>query len=349
VRRGAGERDRLRLDSWHLFDVLRVATAWVADGGVSGWYDADLIRRWEEEILVSGFDEHLRSSVAVLLRELVEPQATDPARLSLCCLHLSDWALERKAEGTSLAFCRTAALVWPTKARLERALRIAARHGLRTLEGEIYHDRFTVAFVSGEDKRVVEFARAAYERYLPAHERLPALAYDVAYYWLTRGMAARALLVLGSLLPHFQEPHHRFQVYAATARAAGALGDRATFQSAWLDATGIFSSVHDRTALAAAILDLGYGAAHLEDWEHAETAFIQAEEIARVTGHAEDLIAAEAALTTVRQRANPDPLKLARTQGEGADLSHQIASHLAAVHAEAAGAADGPPLPLKSA
>lgn len=79
---------------------------------------------------------------------------------------------------------------------LDRALRVARRHGLRTLEGEIFHDRFTVAFTSGEKTDTEYFARAAYERYLPSHERLPALAYDVAVYWLTAGYATRALRVL---------------------------------------------------------------------------------------------------------------------------------------------------------
>lgn len=371
-----------------LFRVLRITHAWAADAGASGWYDAEVLRSLEEEVLTSGADEHLRSAVAVLLGELVDPATTDSSRLSLCCLQICEWAKEQGAEKTSLAFSRAAALVWPTngalaylagrryraagqmkeadlwlrraarvalwysdwdtygralnslgnlayrlgsfpraRSYLARALRIAERHGLRTLEGEIYHDIFTVAYISGEGNDAEVFARAAYERYLPAHERLPALAYDVAYYWLIKGHAARALTVFQSL--SFADPERGFQVLAASARAAGALGNRAAFEEAWRSAAALLNSITDQGTLAAALRDLGYGAGHLEDWDRAEAVILQAEQIARANGQGEERLHAESALAAVRQKKNPDLLKLPLVQAGSTELSRRLASYLA--------------------
>ena len=361
-----------------LFRVLRLAHAWAADGGASGWYDADVLRSLEEQVLTSGAGEHLRSAVAVLVGELADPAATDAGRLSLCCLQLSEWAKEEGAENTSLLFSRAAALVWPTngalaylagrryrsacrikeadlwfrraarvalwradwetyahvltslgttayrqgdyprsRAYLNRALRVAERHGLRTLAGEIYHDRFTVAFISGEKHGAEAFAGAALERYPPTHPRLRALEYDLAYYWLTRGYAAKALDAMRALLPHFPEPEHRLQVVGASTRAAGALGDDAAFQELWATASALMSASSTCSILPAAVLDLGYGAGHLGRWEHAETAFQQAREISHVTEQPEDERLADAALVLVRRRENPDPLRYRFMQEKG--------------------------------
>ncbi len=361
-----------------LFRILRMAHAWAADAGASGWYDADALRALEEEVLTSEMDEQLRSAVGVLVGELVDPAAADAARLSLCCLQICEWAKERGAEKTSLAFSRAAALIWPTNGRLaylaalryrsavrakeadiwfrraarvalwhsdwdtyaraltslgttayrqgdfplsrdylDRALRVADRHGLRTLAGEICHDRFTVAYISEEKHGAEDFARAALERYLPSHERLRALEYDLAYYWLTRGYAAKALDALRTLLPHFPLPEQQLQVVSASTRAAGALGDNAAFQEFWEAAWTLMSAASARAILPAAVLDLGYGAGHVQQWEHAETAFQRAWEISRATEKPEDERLASAALAAVRRCENPDPLRYRFMQEKG--------------------------------
>ncbi|HYW10255.1 MAG TPA: hypothetical protein VE913_25040 [Longimicrobium sp.] len=305
------------------------------------------------------------------LRELVDPTSTDVNLLSKACLLISEWALERKADRTSLAFTRAAALVWPSNPRLAylagrrygsalcyrdadlwlrraarialwcedvetyahaltslgmlhyrqdgypkarsflgRAAKIAKRNALRTLEGEIYHDRFTVALVSGE-KGVEHYAQRAFERYLPSHHRLPALAYDVAYYWLTIGRAAQALGVFTQLEPLFPEPQHKFQVLSAAARAAGALQDRPAFQRLWGEALVVALSLPANNTLPAALIDLAYGAAHLGDWAHAESALGRALDLASASGEMEERI--KDLLTSVRRGENPDTVDLARS------------------------------------
>jgi tetratricopeptide (TPR) repeat protein len=376
------------------FDLLRIVHAFAADGGDSGWYDHSLLSSWEEALLVGDLDGGLRAPVCVALRQLVDPAATDVDLLSKSCLLISEWALERKADRTSLAFTRAAALVWPSNPRLayltgrrygsalhyrdaelwlrraarialwyedaetyahaltslgvlhyrqggypkaraflDRAAKIARRNSLRTLEGEIYHDRFTVAFVSGEKVGVEQYARNAFERYLPSHHRLPALAYDVAYYWLTIGWAARALEIFTKLEPLFPEPQHRFQVLSAAARAAGALHDRSAFQRLWGEASVVALSLPAGNTLAAALIDLAYGAAHLGDWQHAESALLRALDFASANGLREECIKAEDGLAAVRRGENPDTIAVLHHAGTSArsndNLATQFARHFA--------------------
>lgn len=194
------------------------------------------------------------------------------------------------------------------RAFLDRALRVAKRRGLRRLEGEILHDRFTVAFISREKTDAEVFARKAYERYRPSHERLPALAYDLAYYWLTRGYAGRAMVVLVLLRPHFTDPVPQFQVLCASARAAGALGDSATVRALWIDANRLMDAASNSPVFGVAAIDLGYGAAHVGAWTEAEAAFLRAAEAAGARGQSEDSARAEAAVQAVRRKENPDPV-----------------------------------------
>lgn len=194
------------------------------------------------------------------------------------------------------------------RAFLDRALRVAKRRGLRRLEGEILHDRFTVAFTSREKTDAEAFARRAYERYLPSHERLPALAYDLAYYWLTRGYSVRALAVLLLLRPHFPDPVPQFQVLCAAVRAAGALGDPDTLRALWTDASRLMDAASGSPVFGVALIDLGYGAAHVGAWTDAEAVFLRAAEAAGAHGQTEDSVRAEAAVEAVRRRENPDPV-----------------------------------------
>jgi tetratricopeptide (TPR) repeat protein len=376
------------------FDLLRIVHAFAVDGGDGGWYDPALLSSWEEALLVGDLEGGLRAPVCVALRQLVDPAATDVGVLSKACLLISEWALERKAELTSLAFTRAAALVWPSNPRLaylagrrygsallyrdadlwlrraarialwyedaetyahaltslgmlhyrqggypkaraflDRAAKIARRNSLRTLEGEIHHDRFTVAFVSGEQAGVEQYARNAFERYLPSHHRLPALAYDVAYYWLTIGRVAPAFDVFTRLEPLFPEPRHKFQVLSAAARAAGALRDRAAFQRLWGEASVVALSLAADDTLPAALTDLAYGAAHLGDWAHAESALGRALDLATASGLCEERIKAEDGLAAVRRGENPDTITVLHHAGTGDrradDLATRFARHFA--------------------
>ncbi|HEX8243191.1 MAG TPA: tetratricopeptide repeat protein, partial [Longimicrobium sp.] len=110
-----------------------------------------------------------------------------------------------------------------------RALRAAGRNSLHDIEGAALHDMFGIAIETGDVKEAHELARAAFQAYGPHHHRLPHLAHDVAYFWVTQGNFPAALSVFKSLINHFEEPAMRLALLGDLGRAAGGAGDRETF------------------------------------------------------------------------------------------------------------------------
>lgn len=209
---------------------------------------------------------------------------------------------------------------------LLRALRFAKRYHLGAEVGVVNHELFVVRVTSDRYDGVEAFAQAAFEHYLPNHPRLPHLAYDLAYYWLMRGYAHRAAPLLQKLVPHFTAPAQRVQVLSALARAAGATGDRTTFDAAMLDARPILADPATQTTRAAALIDFGFGACNFGLWAEAEACFSEAARAAEAEGQHDMLIRADTCLKSVARAENPDTP--ARPQAVAA---HQTGSeHLAA-------------------
>lgn len=177
---------------------------------------------------------------------------------------------------------------------LERAHRTARRNNLRTLEGEVLHNRVAVSIITGELDAAERFAQQAFERYLPFHPKLPALAYNIAYLWLSRGNAARPIPLFRALLPHFADPEPHVQVLCALCRAAGMLRDRALFHDYAGQVTVIAEQMR-AIKLPAALVDLALGAMALEEREMARETLQRARTLAEELGqadvalHAEDL------------------------------------------------------------
>lgn len=208
---------------------------------------------------------------------------------------------------------------------LHRARRFASRYGERVLEGEIFHNLLAIAISSDDTAHVEEYARKAFERYQPAHHRLPALAYDLAYFWLLRGHARRAVGIFNELLPHFPRPEQRIQVLAALARGAGKAGDRTLFASAWEQAAPLTSQLRAAVTLPHALLDLGLGAAHFGLFSEAAKVFHQALRLGEERGQGSVVILADEYIAAVSAAHNPDaPGKPAR-----AAAGQQQAEHLA--------------------
>jgi tetratricopeptide (TPR) repeat protein len=189
---------------------------------------------------------------------------------------------------------------------LHRSRRIAHRYRERVLEGEIFHNLLAIAISSGETTHVEEYAQQAFERYLPAHNRLPALAYDLAYFWMMRGHTRRALRIFQQLLPHFPQPEQRIQVLAALARGAGKANDQNQFMDAWVDAGSLLQGLQSAVTLPHALLDLGLGAAHFEMYEEAAAIFRRALQLGEAHGQASVVILADKYLAAVAAAHNPD-------------------------------------------
>jgi tetratricopeptide (TPR) repeat protein len=211
---------------------------------------------------------------------------------------------------------------------LNRSRRIAHRHGERVLEGEIFHNLLAIAISSGDTTHVEEYARQAFERYLPAHHRLPALAYDLAYFWMMRGYTRRALTIFQQLLPHFRQSEQRIQVLAALARGAGKANDAVLFRNAWEEATTLTQHVRSAVTLPHALLDLGLGAAHFGMYDEAAAIFREALQLGEARGQGTVVILADKYLAAVTAAHNPDaagkPQRAAAGQPGAEALAEQM-------------------------
>ena len=217
-----------------------------------------------------------------------------------------DWEAQARSLNSLGNLCYTQGRFSEAKQRLHQALRVTRRTKLPDLRGEVLHDLCVVGFMTGEFRRGQNYAEAAFHLYAPEHPRLSALAYDVAYMWMTQGHFSRAIPVLEVLLNCFHEPERRFQVFAALARASGACKRRELFERIWTEAWTSADFSRARSTLAAALVDLGLGALCLADWEHAAEALGRAVEVAKLQDEVDVLVRAEQALDQVRTRRLPE-------------------------------------------
>lgn len=363
-------------DAVILWRVLRLVLSFAQGEYDSAWFDAERLRRWEEELLRGVADARFRSPCAVIVGELADPDHADMQCVAHACWCIVEWALDGdRSVATALVFAEAAALSWPMNPRyalatgrlfrrngrlregetwlnrsrrlaahhadneclalstsslgmlhweqgslkqaqryLARAQRVARRHGLRTLEGEVLHNRLVLAIDCGELDAAEAFAQAAFERYVPSHPKLPALAYDTAYLWLSRGHVVRALRVFQALIPHFSGSCARVQVLCATCKAAGLLGEHDVFASCAAQVVEMTAQRPPDSPRAAALVDLGVGALALDKTELAESVLTEALRLARERGLSETLVKADQALEQLRRgervlsrRASADP------------------------------------------
>lgn len=189
----------------------------------------------------------------------------------------------------------------------QKALRVSRKHGVRDREGEILHDLFVATWFQGKHEEAEEFARAAFEHYRHGHPRLPALAHDVAFTWLSKGHYARALKILMPLLPHFTEAEQRVHVLGSIARAAGGCGDAALHADMADQVWTLAEQPHSGQGVAAALVEVALGAACLSDWDQAERALTRAGEIAQVRSEADVLTKVEDMRDSVRARRAAEP------------------------------------------
>lgn len=181
-----------------------------------------------------------------------------------------------------------------------RALRIAERRGLHERRAAALHDLFVVCGEMDRADRALRYARLAFEAYGPAHPQLPALAHDVALLWVVQGEFARALPVLQAVSSHLRG-HERALALATTARAAGAVGDRATFKECARRALVAFEADTDASQRSAGLLALARGAAGLGEWTFAGSMARDAAAVATATGEAKTRFQAEALLEQIER------------------------------------------------
>jgi tetratricopeptide (TPR) repeat protein len=213
-----------------------------------------------------------------------------------------------------------------------RALRAARRHALRDVQGRALHDLFAIATETSPPAEAQELARLAFRAYGPRHPRLPALAHDVAYFWMAHGRFEPALEVFRAVLPHLHDASERLECTANVGRASGAMGDRAGFDTAW-EQVWATQPEWDRLAWAPqALLELAHGASSLRDWTRAERAAESARDLGQRRGRGALVIEADAVLDAARRkRAQETPVVADTAPEDTEDLAADFVRSLRTV------------------
>lgn len=200
-----------------------------------------------------------------------------------------------------------------------RALRAARRHAMREIQARALHDLFCIAMQTSPPGDAEELARLAFRAYGSRHPRLPALAHDVAYFWMGQGRFAAALEVFRAVLPHIHDARERVLVAANAGRAAGGSGNRSGFDEAW-QSVWAAEPEWERTPLAPqALLELANGASSLRDWPRAERAAETARDLAQRRGLGQVIIESEAVLDAARRKRGVEPAVPAAAIEDSAD------------------------------
>lgn len=190
---------------------------------------------------------------------------------------------------------------FPAAGRMHiKALRAARRKGLQQLQGMALHDLFVVAHETGKDESAEEYARQAFRAYGPAHSSLPALAHDVAYFWLQRGAFQRALDVFQALESHFFTASQRLALLANIGRAAAGVGDREQFRRMWTQVYRVSKDPEVHSVVPGCLYELALGASNLGEWDRAEQAAGDAYEQATRLGQGRVRLQAEGLLESIR-------------------------------------------------
>lgn len=181
-----------------------------------------------------------------------------------------------------------------------KALRASRRKGLLETQGMALHDLFVIATETGREEQAEEHARQAFRAYGAEHDQVPALAHDVAYFWMNQGYFSRTLPIFQALIHHFEGARGELRLQSHIARAAGGVGDRAAFRRAWTTAWRLPRESGVEDILADSLVELGLGASSLGEWDRAEQALTRAVEVAEQHKEHRLSFKAESALESVR-------------------------------------------------
>ncbi len=183
-----------------------------------------------------------------------------------------------------------------------RALRASRRHSLRQIQGVALHDLFVLASNAGAASDDAErYARLAYDAYGHDHPRLPALAQDIAWFWMDRGHFEPALDVFQALLPHMHRFEERLVVLANVARAAAGAGERRLFEETWDEVWDGIDRNDSLENTAQVLVELAHGASTMGEPERAERAAERALHVATQRSESKWRLTAESVLESVRR------------------------------------------------
>jgi Tfp pilus assembly protein PilF len=153
------------------------------------------------------------------------------------------------------------------KKSLIRGLRAARRFSIRSLAAAAYHELSVVAIRTDRLDEATRYARSALQAYRSGHRRLPALAHDYGVHLMKAGYFDAALRTFLACPADYGAPVDRLSRAAAIARAAGSVGDSATFEDAHRTAVTLLEEPTAQAAATAALLAIARGAASIGELE----------------------------------------------------------------------------------
>lgn len=250
-------------------------------------------------------------------------------------LHLAvradDWELKSRAL-MSLGNLKMQAGSYPeARACCEDALRVARRYKLAAQEGEALHYLFTIAFTMKEFRKADDLARQTADAYGSGHPRLPAFAYDLAYYWMQRGDFRGAYRLISALLKvdGLFSPAERLPVLGNAIRAAAACELPADYEAHAGALAALLPEVAHSPHVAPALALAASGAAHLKRWQQAEDWLLAAMASAERTGQQDTIVQAETLLEQVRRRVTASAPVLEWVPPRYQQLTDQVIGSLA--------------------
>jgi tetratricopeptide (TPR) repeat protein len=174
----------------------------------------------------------------------------------------------------ALALTLLAEIAWETgdvrrAAKLLRTARRGARRsGIRLLEGDALYALARLHLAERAVEPAAEAITEAVVTYGAGHQRIHALAEDVAWAWLGAGEHQAAVELYQLLHPHVEDPSRATHALACLARAASATADEHLYE--WSTVAAL-TSLDGSTTAAASLVQLALAAGNLAYWPRAET------------------------------------------------------------------------------
>jgi tetratricopeptide (TPR) repeat protein len=160
-----------------------------------------------------------------------------------------------------------------------KACRAALRHGRHSLAAAAYHNLLILSVDAERPDDAAVFALKAIHLHPAKHPRLPVLAFDVGFLWLSKGHFSAALYLFNKVLPWIVSAPERSLALALFARSAAAVRDRIRFERAVGEVMKLAQGNNERAD--AALFHLAEGARSFEQWDRAKELAEQAREFAR--------------------------------------------------------------------
>jgi tetratricopeptide (TPR) repeat protein len=283
--------------------AFRELSDWALGRGALG----SALELMQAAALVAGDDAELAHEVARLARMRCEYQRAETwyrQAISRARRTAAWHDFSRSYIGLGIVFVLRGSFPQARRSLL-RGLRAARRFSMRPLVAAAYHELAVLGIQSDRSPDAIRYARLAVQAYGTGNARLPALAHDVGVFLLTSGYFAPALRIFQAVPAEFGRPVDRLARAAATARAAAALGDRETFESAWEATETLLQDPLTSSGAAMALVTLARAAGSMGELERGAAPAAQAIRLAEARGEMQLRFVAESVLDSLRSHEAP--------------------------------------------